>query len=223
MITAHDLAAKNLKGFLANEEALRLYELAKEASAIGPCLEIGSYCGKSAAYLGAGCREAGGILYTIDHHRGSEEQQPGQEYFDPDLLDRETGLIDTFRIFRGTMADLGLEGTVIPLVAPAAAVARAWRTPLGMVFIDGGHTFAAAYGDYSAWASHILPGGFLAIHDIFTDSSRGGQAPHCVYRLAVASGLFFPLPLAGTLAILRRAAPGETTEEALRLWEALNT
>lgn len=221
-MTVHDLAAKNLKGFLAEEEALRLYELAKEASGIGPCLEIGSYCGKSAAYLGTGCREAGGILYTIDHHRGSEEQQPGQEYFDPELLDTETGMIDTFRIFRSAMADLGLEGTVVPLVAPTLAVARAWRTPLGMVFIDGGHTFAAAYGDYNAWASHILPGGFLAVHDIFPDPSRGGQAPHGVYRLAVSSGLFNPLPMVGTLGILRRAAPGETTVEALRIWKVLN-
>jgi len=217
-----ELAAMKLKGFLAQEEAMRLYELAKEASALGPCLEIGSYCGKSVAYIGTGCREAGGILYSLDHHRGSEEQQPGQEYFDPELFDEREGVIDTFRIFRRTLALLGLEGTVIPLVATSDAVARTWRTPLGMVFIDGGHSFAAAYGDYRNWASHIVPGGFLAIHDIFATPATGGQAPHCVYRLAAASGLFIPLPMVKTLAVLRRACIEEVAPEAIRLWEELN-
>ena len=199
-----ELLIKEIKGFIAREEAMRLYELAREASLIGPCLEIGSYCGKTASYIGMGCRENGGILFSIDHHRGSEEQQPGEEYFDPDLLDKETGMIDTFRIFRKTISDLGLEGTVIPVVARSEVVAGSWGTPLGMVFIDGGHTFEAAIADYNCWAPHILPGGFLAIHDIFPDPSKGGQAPRHIYNLALASGLFTELPMINTLGILKR-------------------
>ena len=103
-----------IKGFLDAEEGRQLYQRAREASPLGPCLEIGSYCGKSAAYLGLGCREGGGVLFSVDHHRGSEEQQPGEAYFDPELLDRETGRIDTFRFFRKTLTDLALEETVIP-------------------------------------------------------------------------------------------------------------
>jgi len=199
-----DIELKNIKGFIAREEAMRLYAMAKEASRIGPCLEIGSYCGKTASYIGMGCRENGGILFSIDHHRGSEEQQPGEEYFDPDLLDKETGLIDTFRIFRKTISDLGLEDTVIPIVAQSEVVAGSWATPLGMVFIDGGHTFRAAIADYNCWTPHILPGGFLAIHDIFPDPSKGGQAPWHIYNLALASSLFTELPMINTLGILRR-------------------
>ncbi len=199
-----ELLIKEIKGFIAREEAMRLYELAREASLIGPCLEIGSYCGKTASYIGMGCRENGGILFSIDHHRGSEEQQPGEEYFDPDLLDKETGMIDTFRIFRKTISDLGLEDTVIPIVARSEVVAGSWGTPLGMVFIDGGHTFEAAIADYNCWAPHILPGGFLAIHDIFPDPSKGGQAPRHIYNLALASGLFTELPMINTLGILKR-------------------
>jgi len=199
-----ELLIKEIKGFIAREEAMRLYELAREASLIGPCLEIGSYCGKTASYIGMGCRENGGILFSIDHHRGSEEQQPGEEYFDPDLLDKETGMIDTFRIFRKTISDLGLEDTVIPIVARSEVVAGSWGTPLGMVFIDGGHTFEAAIADYNCWAPHILPGGFLAIHDIFPDPSKGGQAPRHIYNLALASGLFTELPMISTLGILKR-------------------
>lgn len=209
------------KGFLDEGEALRLYQLAREAGRLGPCLEIGSYCGLSAVYLGLGCRESGGVLYSIDHHRGSEEQQPGEEYFDPDLVDPHTGLIDTFPLFRKTITAFGLDSTVIPIVATSAAVARNWATPLSLVFIDGGHTFEAAFADYSGWASHIMPGGFLVIHDIFSDPAEGGQAPYCIYRLALASGLFTELPQVKTLGLLRRAECAEVTEIAEQQWREL--
>jgi len=216
-----DLKSRQFKGFLAEQEALRLFELAGEASLLGPCLEIGSYCGRSAAYLGLGCKQKGGLLFSIDHHRGSEEQQPGQEYFDPELLDRETGLVDTFRIFRATISDLSLEDTVIAIVARSQIVARCWRTPLGLVFIDGGHTFEAAYQDYNGWASHIVPGGYLVIHDIFPDPAKGGQAPFCIYNLAIASGLFTELPMVNTLGVLRRTPCGQTAGAAEKKWKEL--
>ena len=216
-----DLKDYPFKGFLDEEEALRLYELAREASRFGPCLEIGSYCGRSAAYLGMGCRESDGVLYSIDHHRGSEEQQPGEEYFDPEILNPATGRIDTFPLFRKTIADLGLEGTVIPIVARSGDVARNWSTPLSLVFIDGGHTFEAAFTDYSGWVSHVMPGGFLAIHDIFPDPAKGGQAPRCIYNLALASGLYSELPMVGTLGILKRAACGDITERAAERWKRI--
>ena len=194
----------NIKGFLDETEGRHLYERALEASRMGPCLEIGSYCGKSAAYLGSGCRESGGVLFSIDHHRGSEEQQPGEAYFDPDLLDRETGLIDTCRFFRKTLSLLSLENTVIPIVSTSALVARSWQTPLSLVFIDGSHTFESAHTDYTAWTPHLMPGGLLLIHDIFPDPSQGGQAPYEVYKVALASGLFKEETMVKTLGVLRK-------------------
>jgi hypothetical protein len=149
-----------------------------------------------------GCRENGGVLFSIDHHRGSEEQQPGQEYFDPELFAAETGRIDTFPLFRKTLAELGLEETVIPIVSSSAVVARSWSTPLSLVFIDGSHTFPSALTDYNSWVSHILSGGFLVIHDIFSDPAKGGQALHHIYNLALSSGLFRALPMVKTLGVL---------------------
>ena len=119
----------------------------------------------------------------MDHHRGSEEQQPGEAYFDPELFDSTSGCVDTFPAFRRTLAAAGLEGTVVPLVCPSALAARGWATPLSLVFIDGGHSFEAAHGDYRAWSGHLLPGGYLLIHDIFLDPAAGGQAPREVYRI----------------------------------------
>lgn len=191
-----------IKGFLDPEEALKLYEITLSAS--GPCLEIGSYCGKSALCIGSACFEKGTTLYSVDHHRGSEEQQPGEGYFDPELFDPKTGRIDTLPFFRQTIEQAGLEETVIPIVASSQATARDWRTPLGLLFIDGGHSYETVYGDYIAWAGHILADGFLLIHDIFQDPKDGGQAPYRVYRQAIESGKYEPLPRCNTLGILRR-------------------
>ena len=200
-----DLSRMVCKGFMADEEAKRLYELAREAARDGPCLEIGSYCGRSAAYLGMGCREAEGVLFSVDHHQGSEEQQPGQEYYDPDLLDPATGRINTFPLFCRTIRELSLEDTIIPIVARSEVVARFWRTPLSLIFIDGGHTFETVFSDYHAWVSHLLPGGYLIMHDIFPDPAQGGQAPYRIYKTALASGLFLELPMTRTLGVLERA------------------
>jgi len=202
-----------VKGFLDPVETARLYQLGLEASRRGPCLEIGGYCGKSTVCLGTACRENGAVLFSVDHHRGSEEQQPGEEYFDPELLDPQTGRLDTFRHFRQTLEQAGLEDTVVPMVCRSGLPARAWSTPLGLVFIDGGHSFADAFTDYNAWSGHVIAGGYLLIHDIFEDPAKGGQAPFRVYQRAVSSGLFIELPMTGTLGVLQRRTPTSFPEE----------
>lgn len=193
-----------IKGFLDPEEGRGLYEIAREASKRGPCLEIGSYCGKSAVYLGSACRENQEVLFSIDHHQGSEEQQPGEAFFDPALLDFRTYALDTFPLFRRTIALAGLAKTVVPVVSRSEIAARSWATPLALVFIDGGHAFETARTDYECWADHILPGGYLLIHDLFEKPEDGGQAPWEVYKLALASGRFEELPRIKTLGVLRR-------------------
>ena len=198
-----DLLA-SVKGFLDEEEGRCLYEIALEAGRLVPCLEIGSYCGKSTLYLATACQKSNGILYSIDHHQGSEEQQPGEEYFDPDLYDPQTNRVDTFKAFKATIERGGLEDTVVPIVSRSEVAARLWATPLSLVFIDGGHSMAAACTDYDAWSGHILAGGFLLIHDIFTDPSQGGQAPRHIYNLALQSGLFRKHSMVKTLGVLRR-------------------
>lgn len=204
MMNLDDVLLEDTKGFLDKEEGRRLYEIAREASRRGPCLEIGSYCGKSAIYLGSACRKNNGVLFSVDHHRGSEEQQPGEEYFDPDLLDAQSGRIDTFREFRRTIEKAGLEETVVPLVCRSEVAARLWATPLSLVFIDGGHTYESVLTDYRCWTPHLMPEGYLLIHDIFSDPAEGGQAPYEVYQRAVASGLFHELPMVKTLGVLQR-------------------
>lgn len=193
-----------IKGFLDPIEGEALYKHTLTAAILGPVLEVGSYCGKSTVYLGTACKNAQQILFAVDHHRGSEEHQLGEEYHDPELYDAEFAKMDSFREFRRTLSVSHLEDTVVPIVAPSIVAARAWATPLSMVFIDGGHSMEAALNDFQSWSKHIMPGGLLAIHDVFPNPADGGRPPFEIWKLAQESGLFEPMPLIKSLAVLRR-------------------
>ena len=202
------LLAEAARGFMPPAEGEALFEAAAAYGAVGPIMEIGTYCGKSTIYLAAAARQAGQLVLTVDHHRGSEENQPGWEYHHADLVDPAVGLLDTLPEFRSTLAATGLEQHVIAIVGRSADMARLWHEPLGMLFIDGGHTDAAATADYEGWAPRISLGGALAIHDVFPDPADGGQAPYRVYRRAMASGAFKEVRVTGSLRVLERIGDG---------------
>jgi MMP 1-O-methyltransferase len=195
--------ARDAKGFMPDDEGLALHAAGVEAATAGPLLEVGTYCGKSAVYLGAAAREGGTVLFTIDHHRGSEENQAGWEHHDTDVVDPATGRMDTLPFFRRTIEAAGLEGAVIAVIGESATVADYWSTPLGLLFVDGGHAEDVAMRDYASWSRHLVRGGLLAIHDVFEDPADGGQAPFHVWQRAVADGLE-PIATTGSLRILRQ-------------------
>jgi MMP 1-O-methyltransferase len=196
-------AAEEAIGFMPENEGLALHRAALAAARWGPLLEVGSYCGKSAIYLGAAAQECGSVLFTVDHHRGSEENQPGRPYHDPRLVD-DAGRVDTFPHLRDALAGAELEDVVVAIVGRSATVARHWHTTLAMLFIDGGHSQAAVDADYDGWVPHVMPGGVLAIHDVFPDPADGGRPPFMVYQRALASGGFEEIEAEGSLRILRR-------------------
>ncbi|OAR25609.1 hypothetical protein A8W25_08490 [Streptomyces sp. ERV7] len=199
------------KGFMPLGEGLALYAAAVEAGALGlPLLEVGTYCGRSTLLLADAARAAGTVAVTVDHHRGSEEQQPGWEYHDPSVVDPEVGLMDTLPTFRRTLHKAGLEDHVIAVVGRSPQAARAWGGPVGLVFIDGGHTDEHANGDYEGWAPHLAEGGLLVIHDVFPEpvDEFTGQAPYRVYLRALASGAFTEVSATDSLRVLRRTRAG---------------
>ena len=201
-------AAEAARGFMPPAEGLALYRAAAAYAPAGPVLEVGTYCGKSTIYLACAARQAGQAVITVDHHHGSEENQPGWEYHDPSLIDPGTGRLDTLPHVRAALGRAGLEENVIVVVGWSARVARLWATPLGLLFIDGGHTEAAAQADYEGWAPRVAPGGALAIHDVFPDPADGGQAPYHIYRRALASGAFTEVAVEGSLRLLERTGEG---------------
>ena len=197
-------AAEAARGFMPPEEGMALHDAAASVAVDGPFLEVGTYCGKSSIYLGAAARALGRVLFTVDHHRGSEENQPGWEWHEPDLVDPVVGKMDTLPTFRRTIHDAGLEGTVIAVVGDSPVVAAVWATPLAFLFIDGGHGAEPARRDYEGWTPHVVPGGTFCIHDVFADPADGGQAPHDqIYRPALESGRFEEVAAVGSLRVLR--------------------
>ncbi|MEV0996139.1 class I SAM-dependent methyltransferase [Nonomuraea sp. NPDC050202] len=201
-------AAKHAKGFMPPDEGLALFETACRYGKLGPICEIGTYCGKSAVYLGAAARQSGSVVVTVDHHRGSEEIQPGWAHHDPTLVDPRFGKMDSLPTFRATIASAGLEEEVIAVVGRSERVAGLWNTPLGMLFIDGGHSEEPVTRDYEGWAPHVMAGGALVFHDVFPDPADGGQAPYRVYRRALDSGAFEEVAVTGSMRVLERVGPG---------------
>lgn len=191
------------------DEGLALYRAATQAPDGGPWLEVGSYCGKSALYLGYAAQARGSVLFALDHHRGSEENQAGWEHHEPDLVDDEIGVMDTLPIFRRTVFDAELEGTVVALVGQSMTVASHWNTPLGLLFIDGGHGEEPAHADYDHWVPKIEVGGTLLIHDVFPNPADGGRPPFEIYTRAMESGAFEEVAVDGSLRTLRRIGEGQ--------------
>jgi predicted O-methyltransferase YrrM len=201
-------AALAAKGFMPPDEGDALHDAAVAAARSvpgAPFVEIGTYAGRSTIWLGAAAREAGTVLFTVDHHRGSEENQAGWEHHDAALVDPASGRMDTLPVFRRNLADAGLEDVVVAVVGPSALVARHWSTPAAFLFIDGGHGVEPARADYEGWTPHVAASGLLAIHDVFPDPAEGGRPPYeDIYLPALASGRFEEMSATGSLRVLRR-------------------
>ncbi len=197
--------ARAAKGFMPEDEGALLHRYARARLPHGPVLEVGTYCGKSAIWLGAAAREVGGIVFTVDHHRGSEENQAGWEHHDTSLVDAESGRMDTLGVFRRTIARADLEDQVVAIVGRSQTVGSWWSTPLSMLFIDGGHGTEPARADYRVWTPWVMPGGLLVIHDVFPDPADGGRPPYeDIYLPALDSGEFSEIEALGSMRVLRR-------------------
>ncbi|MGB1368957.1 MAG: class I SAM-dependent methyltransferase [Acidimicrobiales bacterium] len=197
--------AEAVKGFLPKNEAAALYDAAVAVEVDGPLLEVGSYCGKSSVYLGYAAQRIGRVLYALDHHRGSEENQAGWEHHDPELIDKQKGVMDTLPYFRDAIFAAGLEHVVIALVGHSGVIARNWTTPLSFLFIDGGHGEEPAKADFNGWVPKVKEGGTLAIHDVFPNPKDGGRPPYeQIYLPAIESGNWNEVHVEGSLRILKR-------------------
>jgi len=194
------------KGFMPTDEGEFLHEQALRALEHGPGLEIGSYCGKSALYVGAAARAVGSVLFTVDHHRGSEETQRGWEHHDIEVVDPATGRMDTLPFLRRALEKAGLEEHVVAVVGDSATLARHWRTPLALLFIDGGHGEEPAHADFDGWVPWVQQDGLLLIHDVFPDPADGGRPPYEIYLRALESGVFEEVGARGSMRALRRVS-----------------
>jgi predicted O-methyltransferase YrrM len=209
--TARRLAlARATKGFMPDDEGAALFDAARRAGrsrAGATFVEIGAWCGKSTLYLGAAAADTGAVLFSIDHHHGSEENQAGWEHHDTEVVDPATGRIDTLPLWRRAVDDAGLGASVVGVVGDSPTVASRWATPLDLCFIDGGHGAGPAWADFRGWAPHVALGRWLAIHDVFPDPAQGGRPPYELWCAALDSAEFVEDGECGSLRVLRRVAP----------------
>jgi len=201
--------AKATRGFMPENEGLALFAAAERAGETfaergAVFVEIGAWCGKSSLYLGAAAEATSAVLFSIDHHHGSEENQAGWEHHDADLVDPGDGRLDTLPHWRRAIALADLERNVVGVVGYSSVVASAWTTPLAFCFIDGGHGEEPAWADYNGWTPHVAVGGWLAIHDVFPDPADGGRPPYELWRHALDSGQWAEDGACGSLRVLRR-------------------
>lgn len=203
--------AEQVTGFMPADEGAALHDAAARYMHGGVAVEIGTYCGKSTVMLGAAAARAGSVLYTVDHHHGSEEHQPGWEFHDQSMVDPVSGRFDTLPSLRRTLDQAGLDDAVVAVVGRSSVVARGWRTPVEFLFIDGGHSEEAANSDFDGWAKWVSVGGALVIHDVFPDPADGGRPPYLIYCRALESGDFTEIGATGSLRVLERrsGAPGD--------------
>lgn len=210
--------ARKTKGFMPDGEGLALYAAALSVAshASKSWVEVGAYCGKSTVYLGAAAKSAGAVLFSVDHHNGSEENQPGWEHHDPALVDEGTGRMDTLPSWRRTINEAGLGMSVVGVIGESSVVSAHWAAPLAFVLIDGGHGEALAWADLRGWAPLVATGGVLAIHDVFEDPSEGGRPPYDIWKEALATGLFAEAGACGSLRLLRRIDSGADWSRQVR-------
>ncbi len=203
--------ARAAKGFMPDDEGLALFEAALRAGRASPgaatFMEIGAWCGKSTVYLGAAAEQTAAVLFSVDHHHGSEENQAGWDHHDLEVVDPTTGRIDTLPFWRRTVDGAGLGACVVGMVGDSPTIASRWRTPLDFCFIDGGHGSEPARADFAGWAPRVAVGRWLAIHDVFPDPADGGRPPYELWTSALASGEFTEDGECGSLRVLRRTAP----------------
>jgi predicted O-methyltransferase YrrM len=194
----------DVKGFLSDKEAKKLQELFLNVHHLGAVLEIGTYCGKSTLNFAHVAKKINGLVFTVDHHTGSEEHQLGEEYHDEDLFDKRLNKFNTLPEFLKNIRSSNLGQFIIPLINKSSEASETFSELISMLFIDGGHSSEAAFSDYNSWKDKISSGGLLVIHDVFPNPEDGGRPPFEIYSAAQKSKEFDDLGIYETLGILKK-------------------
>lgn len=157
------IRTRDIDGWLDDMQGFVLSLMAEQGPGVGAIVEIGSFKGRSTAWLAYGAKSAGREKVTaIDPFTGSPEHQPGQEWADSDLA----VLGSTLPVFGENLRKLDLFDHVNPVVSTSADAAKEWNDPIRLLFIDGDHSYEGSKLDFESWTPHVVPGGLVAIHDI---------------------------------------------------------
>ena len=148
-----EMIIKNIEGIMSNAECLKLNRLAELSES--SILEIGAYKGKSTACIASGTKHD---VYSLDlWDLRSADFKPSRK-----VTSRGYYLNKTYKQFLENISNFD---NVVPVKGDSKEIGKIWRIDLGMLFIDGDHTFDGFLSDYSLFAPYLISGGFLAVHD----------------------------------------------------------
>ena len=146
--------ASFIGGWLSRSEAELLFELAAAVPAGQDIVEIGSYLGRSTAFLALGAGPDR-TIHAVDPHTSGRLQ----------LIKGEP--LDTSGQFLRNMAEIGVAERVEAHVARSVETARAYSgRPVGLLFVDGNHSEEAVFADGLEWSAHFAPQCAVALDDI---------------------------------------------------------
>jgi predicted O-methyltransferase YrrM len=135
-------AVWHIPGWLAEEDALKLYELAYFCD--GPILEIGTFCGRSAAVMALALADRGSEVPLVT--------------VDPDA--------SILALAQRSLRSLGVEDRVLLVCDTVDAFLRAapgFRPEL--VFVDADHSATGVLADLAALRPCVEPDALLLFHD----------------------------------------------------------
>ncbi len=176
------------EGILGLDEALCLYELASRVEE-GSIVEIGSYRGKSTVALATGSQQGyQAPVVAIDPH----ESFVG-------VIGGKFGPQDRTAFFKN-MLRAGCVESVRLINLPSQTVVKVWSEPIGLLWLDGDHSYAAVTADFFGFEPFVTPGGYIAIHDSI-DQRLG---PAKVVAEALSSGRFEKVAEVELTTVLRK-------------------
>lgn len=139
-------------------------------------IEVGTFLGKSVAYLAQKVVESGKDIRLFAVDSWSPEEY-AQWWEDVKLRPpvpwpvQELMQMPLYSAFRYCMYALGFQSIITPIAKPSVEAAKAFEDgSLAIVFIDADHTYKGISTDIAAWRDKIKPGGILAGHDYRTEA-----------------------------------------------------
>lgn len=171
-----------LDGWLTDNEAIGLYNIAHMLPRKSIVVEIGSWQGKSTYCIAKGL--SAGKVYAIDPFNADAGFDVGseQEY------QRKKGDKDLLQSFCENMEQLKVLDKIIIKKGYSHEFAEDFDS-IDFLFIDGDHSIKGCTTDFNLYSPKISKGGFVAFHDYYED--RNNLGPTYVIKNTVSKSTEF--------------------------------
>jgi len=176
------------EGMVSFDESVLLYQLAKQVRN-GCIVDVGSYRGRSAVFLGIGSLAGANVqVYAIDPHKSFIGVLGG--VFGP--KDRTT--------FYRAMLDNNCSEIVALVNLSSESFSASWKETVSLLWIDGDHSYEGVKRDFECWLPHLERNSVIAFDDA-TDPNLG---PRKLVDELIASNRYEPIIGIGKVVVIRQ-------------------